>query len=186
MAVSPKIPTERLVLVPFDERHLSDRYVGWLNDSGIMRYSEQRHRRHTLEGCREYWQSFRETPNFFWAIELKEGGVHIGNMNAYVDTANQLADLGILIGEKGTQGKGVGGEAWEAACAFLFIERNIRKITAGTLAVNKAMCALAHRAGMVADGVRHRHYLWEGQEMDVVHFALFRDQWEQRQLVRQD
>lgn len=35
-------------VVRFADRHLTERYVGWLNDPAVVRYSEQRHSRHTL------------------------------------------------------------------------------------------------------------------------------------------
>lgn len=181
MVDSPEIRTERLCLVPFQERHLSVRYLGWLNDRELMRYSEQRHKTHSLATCWAYWHSFAGTPNYFWAIEERREGLgHIGNMNAYVDLANQLADLGIVIGERAAKGKGYGLEAWLAVCSVLFQKGTIRKMTAGTLAVNMPMIKLMERAGMVKDGVRTRQYLVDGQEVDLIYGALFRNDWLKR------
>jgi RimJ/RimL family protein N-acetyltransferase len=176
MAHSPAIQTRRLVITPFAEWHLTDRYVAWLNDHELMRYSEQRHKTHTLASCRAYWRSFVDTPNYFWAIEETTKGLgHIGNINAYVDQNNGLADLGILIGSPQAKGQGYGQEAWAGVCDFLFQEIGLRKITAGTLALNRAMLMLASKVGMVEDGVRRRHYLCDGVEVDVVYLALFRE-----------
>ena len=175
MAHSPALRTERLVITPFSERHLTARYVAWLNDRELMRYSEQRHKTHTLESCRLYWHSFADTPNYFWALEETANGLgHIGNMNAYVNPINGLADLGILIGSPPAQRQGYGQEAWTGVCNFLFQEVGLRKITAGVLALNRPMLMLARKAGMVEDGVRRRHYLCDGREVDVIHLALFR------------
>jgi RimJ/RimL family protein N-acetyltransferase len=63
---------------------------------------------------------------------------------------------------------------------FLLRTAGLRKITAGTLSVNAPMLRLMDRVGMVPDGRRARHQLWEGQEVDIVHAALFRDGWLQR------
>lgn len=168
------IRTERLVISPFSERYLTDRYVGWLNDHQLMRFSEQRHRRHTLESCRSYMRSFEGTPNYFWAVEDVTYGLgHIGNINSYVDVRNRVADIGILIGEPGAGGKGLALEAWKAVCRFLFESARVRKITAGTMALNAAMVRLALKAGMTEDGVRRRQLLCEGQEVDVLYFATF-------------
>ena len=176
MARSPDIRTERLVMMPFSERHLTARYVAWLNDCELMRYSEQRHKTHTLASCRSYWRSFADTPNYFWAIEETTNDLgHVGNINAYVNQINGLADLGILIGLPQAKGKGYGQEAWAGVCGFLFQEIGLRKITAGVLAVNRPMLTLARQVGMVEDGVRRRHYLCDGMEVDVIHLALFRE-----------
>jgi len=149
-----------------------------LNDKTLMRFSEQRHRTHTLESGRAYWRSFEGTPHYFWALEAQDASLgHIGNLNAYVDMNNQVADLGILLGEPAARGRGLALEAWVNACAFLIEQVGIRKVTAGMLAVNTPMLQLARRAGMVRDGRRRRQYLWEGQEVDIVHTAVFARDW---------
>lgn len=181
MAESPLIETPRLRIVPFAERHLTGRYVAWLHDPEITRFSEQRHARHTLESCREYWLSFQKTPNYFWAMELKDASVrHIGNLNAYVTPAHGLADVGILLGDRSTHGQGYATEAWLGVCDFLLRELGLRKVTAGTIAPNQAMLGVMRKTGMVEDGRRVRQQIWEGQLVDVIHAALFREEWLQR------
>jgi ribosomal-protein-alanine N-acetyltransferase len=181
MARSPILETTNLRIVPFSEEFLTERYVGWLNDLEVVRFSQQRNRTHTLASCRDYLASFDGTPNHFWAIVSRDPAQgHIGNMNAYVDTTHQVADLGILIGERSVWGRGYGTEAWMAVCDYLFRSSDIRKITAGALAVNSAMAALARKAGMIEDGRRIRQYLFEGAETDVVHWALFKKDWIKR------
>ncbi len=178
MAQTAPIETGRLILEPFGESRLSSTYVGWLNDPETVRYSEQRHRRHTLQSCRGYWRSFEGAPHFFWAIVAKDPALgHIGNMNAYLDPANSTADLGILIGAREAWGRGLGSEAWIAACDHLFRVCGIRKITAGTMAVNQGMLHIMKKAGMKEDGTRFRQCLVDGKESDIVHSALFRDEW---------
>lgn len=171
----PIIKTERLQIVPFSEVYLTSRYVSWLNDPEVVRYSEQRHRFHTLDSCRAYWLSFFDTPNLFYAIIVSDVMQHIGNINAYVDEQNQTADIGILIGEKAVWRQGYGLEAWEAVCKFLLKSPGIRKVTAGTLSVNMGMLSVMERAGMVDDGRRIRQNLWDKHEVDIVHKALFRE-----------
>lgn len=176
MAQSAVIETERLLIVPFSEEHLAPGYVSWLNDPEIVRYSDQRHRKHTRESCYEYWRSFSGTPNFFWALVAR--GVrlgHIGNMTAFVDLVHSVADVGILIGKRAVWGRGYGTEAWIAVCNYLLREAGMRKVTAGTLSVNTAMLKVMRRSGMVDDGRRVRQCLFEGREVDIIHAALFRE-----------
>lgn len=175
MVESLVINTVRMRIEPFTDQHLSERYVAWLQDPEVVRYSEQRYRTHSMQSCREYAASFSGTPNHFWAmIEQNLGLGHIGNINAYVDTRHLVADVGILIGEKHAWGKGYAFEAWWAVCNYLFAD-GIRKITAGTLSVNHAMLKVMRKAGMKPDGCRIRQCLWEGEAVDIVHMALFRE-----------
>lgn len=174
MAEGPILETPRLRITPFSELYLTPRYVGWLNDPEVVRFSEQRHRVHTLESCRSYWLSFSGTPHYFWAIVVTDGTPgHIGNINAYVDPENQLADVGILIGEKRSWNRGYGLEAWLAVCGYLLDTGGMRKVTAGAMAVNKGMLRIMEKSQMVADGRRIRQCVVNGEGVDVIYAALF-------------
>lgn len=171
-----EIICERLSLIPFSEKYLSESYVRWLNDPEVIKYSEQRHRKHTLNSCREYMLSFIDTPHLFWAIVCKDEKLgHIGNINAYVDLKNRVADIGIIIGERTVWGKGYGLEAWRAVCDYMLRDTNTRKVAAGTLANNIGMIKIMERTGMEADGIRRKHYLFEDKEVDIVFYARYKD-----------
>lgn len=174
MAFSRNIKTARLMITPFTEDYITPRYLGWLNDSDLMRCSEQRHHRHTRNSSLAYLKSFDGTSNYFWAIiETQNGLGHIGNINAYVDEPNRLADIGILIGEKNAGRKGYGLEAWCSVCTFLAEDLKMRKISAGTMATNLPMRRIMEKAGMIEDGIRKAHFLFGGNTVDIVHMALF-------------
>ena len=161
-------------MLPFGAEHLTSRYVAWLDDPEVVRYSDQRLRKHTIETCRAYWESFDGTPHHFWAIVARAPALgHLGNMNAYVDPIDRVSDVGILVGERRAWGKGLGTEAWVAVCRWLLGPGGMRKVTAGTLVENKGMLGIMRKVGMVEDGRRLRQRLFEGRETDIVHAALF-------------
>lgn len=169
------IETPRLVLEPFDtRRHLTPRYVAWLNDPDVVHYSEQRHVSHTVASCRSYAESFRGTAGFFWAIQRKgDTMAHIGNLSAYVDERNRIAELSILVGERSHVGQGLGTEAWSAAMEYLLNAVPVRKVHAGTMADNLPMLRIFEKTGMTIECRRSRHYLLGGREVDLVFAARF-------------
>jgi RimJ/RimL family protein N-acetyltransferase len=174
MAKAPTLDTKRLTLVPFADAHLTERYVGWLNDPEVVRYSEQRHRRHTVESCRAFVRSFADGPSHLWAIVAKDKALgHIGNINSAVDAPNRVADVAILIGEKKAWGQGLGAEAWTAVVDYLLGPGGMRKVTAGTMAENEAMLKIMRKAGMIEEGLRRRQFILDGREVDIVLVALF-------------
>lgn len=174
MSQQPDLETARLVIRPFDAtQHLTDAYVGWLNDPAVVRYSEQRHRRHTVDTCRSFVDGFRDSPSLLWAIELKEGARHIGNIHADIDLNNRLADIAIMIGARDVWGQGFGLEAWTAVLSYLREREDIRKITAGCMASNTAMRTLMQRSGMTPDGIRPAHYVRDGETEDLVYASMF-------------
>jgi ribosomal-protein-alanine N-acetyltransferase len=171
---TPALDTLRLRLRPFAEQHLTERYVGWLNDTETMRFSENRHRRHTIESCRSYAGALHDAGHLFWAIERRSGEPpHIGNITAYLDPDNGVADVAILLGERSARGNGLGFEAFSAVCDWLSSRGTIRKVTAGTVSINRPMLAIMRHVGMVEDGVRRSQYMIDGTEVDLIHCALF-------------
>jgi RimJ/RimL family protein N-acetyltransferase len=174
MAALPDITTARLRIVAFDERHLTGRYVGWLNDAEVVRYSEQRHRRHDLASCRDYFEAMRRSDGYFSAIEdTQTGQGHVGNVTVAVDAPNRLADIAILIGERGRWGNGLGLEAWTAVMRALLEREGFRKVTGGAVASNRAMIRIMEKSGMTPDGRRRAHHLVGGIGEDVVYYAAF-------------
>jgi ribosomal-protein-alanine N-acetyltransferase len=173
VAVSPTLETTRCVLEPFAEHHISERYVSWLNDPDVVRFSEQRRRGHTADSCRVYWKSYEGTPHYFMAIVARDAALgHIGNINAYVDETNSIADIGILVGEKKIWGKGYGAEAWMAMCRFLLYDKGLSTVTAGTLAINTGMIGIMRHAGMAEESHRRRRVTFEDRDVDVVYATL--------------
>lgn len=161
-------------VVPFTESHLTQRYVDWLNDPQVVRYSEQRHRRHTLDTCRAYFESFRGSAHEFLAIEAQDARLgHIGNIAVAVDVANRVGDVSIVVGERRAWGSGLGGLAWCAVIETLLISGRLRKVTAGTMATNAPMLRLMERSGMQIEGRRARQFLLEGVEVDLILAARF-------------
>lgn len=168
---TPQLQSGQLVLVPFRAKHLSATYVSWLNDPVVVRYSEQRHRKHSLQSCANYLQQFEAAGNLFWAIETADG-MHIGNITATLDVRNRLADIGILIGDPNSRGKGHGLAAWGSVLRFLQNHPCIDKVTGGCLSTNQPMISIMDKCAMTPDGVRLKHYLWEGQKVDIIYRAL--------------
>ncbi len=167
-------------LVPFEERHIRDDYIGWLNDNELMRYSRQRRIHHDRDSCLEYLRSFWGTPHRFWSIERQTDGKQIGTMTAYVDRENRVADVGILVGAPDARGTGMGREAWGLALDYLFQGEGVRKVTGGTSAANAPMIRIFKHWGMLLEGTRRKQDLIDGEPCDVLLFGILREEWDRR------
>lgn len=170
------IETERLTIRPFLSKDITPDYVSWLNDKQTMRHSEQRHTTHTIESCREYFQSMQNDAHWFLAILVKQDEpLHVGNISVAFDIENQTADMSIIIGDKSAQKNGYGLEAWSGVLEHLLALEFVRKVTAGTMAVNKAMIGVALRSGMTQESVSSDQFLLDGTPIDLIRFARFAD-----------
>lgn len=170
MAIFAPLKTQNLELKPFDSSFLTSEYVSWLNDKEVVKFSEQRHKKHDFTTCETFMKSFTNSPNYFIAICLKSGE-HIGNASVIIDGNNKLADIAIMIGKKKYWGNSYGKEAFGAILNYLIENKLARKITAGTMSENKAMLAILKNSGMHEECTRKEHFLLDGKEVDIVYFA---------------
>ena len=165
------IVTSRLTLTlpspEYEER--MEKIVGWLNDPDTMRYSEQRHLNHHVSLQKVYIAMMHE-PNKY--MEIHYGKSLIGTISAKVDRNNDVADVGILIGERRVWGKGFGTEAWKAFCDHL-LGHGIRKIEAGAMAINYGMIHVFRKTGMHEEGRRSGHFLVGNELVDLTMWARF-------------
>lgn len=159
--MTPSIPTNRLSLRPLTKA--SARQVGWLRDPDVVRFSEQRHRDHDLSSQLDYIRSFGGSSHI-WAIFEIESGEHIGNISARHDAPNNVADVGIMIGDTRFWRKSFGHEAWNGACAWLLspIGGKVRKLEAGCMKSNVPMTSILVASGFKLEGERYNHFLAPG------------------------
>jgi [ribosomal protein S5]-alanine N-acetyltransferase len=165
----------RLRLRPFSASDIKFDYIAWLNDSNVVRYSNQRFRHHTEHSCRQYLASFIGSNNQFLAIVEKSTVSVIGTLTIYRSLPHQTADIGIMIGAPSAWGNGYGLEAFSIAINTLLQNPDIRKITAGAQAANKGMIKVMERAGLHLEATRYGQEILDGEPVDIVYYSKFRD-----------
>jgi [ribosomal protein S5]-alanine N-acetyltransferase len=148
--------------------------VEWLNDRDVTKYSEQRHKFHTVASQVEYINSF-SMPSGFYEIVIDASLNMIGTMSIYIDTPNNVADIGIMIGDKSKWRRGYGSEAWLSVINSL-MNKGIRKIEGGCMAENKPMISIFEKSRMNLEGRRSKHCLLDGSPVDWLYFGRFRDE----------
>lgn len=170
MFATPTLRTARLLLMPplMHEGMNVDHFLKWLNDPEVVEYSEQRHRKHTKSSQYDYLSTFDGHNSYLWEIRLEHAP--IGSVSVYRNHPNRVANIGIMIGEKGKQGQHYACEAWEAVCNWLFKD-GVRKLEAGCMASNKPMIRVLEKTGFVYEGRLHGHFLLEGRPEDAVYYG---------------
>jgi RimJ/RimL family protein N-acetyltransferase len=172
----------RVRLRPFTAADITEAYIGWLNDPEVVRYSNQRFVHHTRQSCERYFAGFEGSANLFVSLRVAasggapDGAEHaVGTLTAYRCLPHGTADVGILLGERAVWGQGIGLEAWKLFTDWLLATPGLRKVTAGTLSVNRSMLAVAELSGMRREAVRRCQEMVEGQPADILYFARFAD-----------
>ena len=105
-------------------------------------------------------------------MEIRTDNTIIGTITAHVDPYNDVADVGIMIGEKNLWGNGYGPEAWQAFCDYL-LGNGIRKVECGCMSINFGMKHICRKTGMNYEGRRFAHFLVGEDTVDMLYFGRF-------------
>lgn len=176
------LESKRLWLKPLDRSFSSQVYVDWMNDEETIRYLESGGN-YTKEKLDEYLLSVEQSPMLFWAILIKDGLKHIGNIKIDpVNQKNQVGEYGILLGDKLEWGKGYAREASNLVIKYCFSEEiNLRKITLGVVEDNRPAVALYEKMGFELEGIYKRHTYHNGKWCNVLRMAKFNPNLENEQ-----
>lgn len=169
----PVLRGNKVLLRPFASSDINDAYINWLNDTEVVKFSNQRFLKHDRASCLHYFESFRGTGNMFMSVRRLSDDSPIGTLTAYLSRHHGTVDVGIMIGDKAVWGKGYGQDAWNTMTDWLLGREDIRKLTAGTLACNLGMIKLMERSGMSLEAVRKAQEVVEGRTEDILYYAKF-------------
>lgn len=155
---------------------VSKLYCSWMNDPEVNKYLESRFYRHSLKTLRNYVCDIRKDKNnAFFAIMLKNGNRHIGNIKlGPINIVHRFADIGIIIGEKDCWGKGYATDAIRLIVKYAFEKLNLHKVTAGCYVPNKGSLGAFKKAGFIQEGVRKNHCYCKGKFVDDILLGLVR------------
>ena len=171
----PQLENYPVVLAPFQAADITDRYLSWLSDDEVSRYTEISAPPGGKEEAVEYVEAqVRSASTLFWRILLE--GEHVGNLRAAgIAGPHSRATVALIIGEQAARGRSVGSTAITMATEYLF-SIGLRKVTAGMYELNQASKAAFLKAGYHVEAVLKDHYICNGQFTDGVLVARFNQQ----------
>ena len=170
---TPKLKGATLTLELFAEKHLTDRYVAWLNDPVVCRDNRHGRELYTMEKARTFYETVKSSDNqYTFAIVCQDGHEHVGNLSlSSISRENKSAQIAILIGERSAWGKGIGFEACRLVMDFGFGELDLHRIWMGMTTRNAAMIRICEKLGMHKEGIARDALQKDGDYLDIVHFA---------------
>lgn len=173
------IEGERIYLRPLTVADVTEeKYVRWLNDPEVNRFLENRFIPQTFESAWEYVARASGNPNiYFFAILLKENKKHIGNIKlGPIDWNHRRAEIGIMIGDKSSWGKGYATDVIRLITDFAFQTLGLQKVTAGAYENNLGSIKAFLKAGFFEEGRRVRHMRYEDSYVALVLLARLNEE----------
>ena len=174
ISVTPAWHTAVVELFMLAPANVTENYVAWLNDSYINRYLESRFQSHTLESTRAFVKDCVGSDHAL-LLGIRHPpieGRHVGNIKLEINKHHGLGEVGILIGETQVHGKGVGSQAIRVLTGIARDQLQLRKLTAGCYASNKASERAFVKAGFFVEGRRRDHFLVSNRPEDLILMGL--------------
>jgi RimJ/RimL family protein N-acetyltransferase len=167
---------ERLYLREVRPSDVNENYYRWMNDPEVTQYLESRYYPQPAEKMREFVEGMLGNRNHvFFAIALKDGDRHIGNIKlGNINWVHRIADVGLLIGEKDCWGKGYASEAIRLVTEYAFGKLNLRKLVAGCYDVNGGSARAFLKVGWEEEGRRKAQYFCAGVYCDEILLGITR------------
>ena len=149
---------------------VGDEYVEWMRDEETVSFLESRWKTYTLENLKEYVKEINESrADFLFGIFLRENDEHIGNIKVGdVDYVHQHGNVGIMIGDKNSLGKGCGRESIQLVTKYAFEELNLNTLIAGIYGNNISCYKAFLSAGYNKAGSLKNHLIYKGKFVDKI------------------
>ncbi len=170
---APDLGSAELRLAHLSADMVSDRYVQWMNDPEVVRYTESRFSEHSQDRLESFVRAIETDPlSIMWAIFV--GTEHIGNIKlGPIDWHHAYADIGLILGSKPHWGKGHGQNAVSLVADWAFETLSLHKLTAGICDGNIGSVRAFEKAGFAIEARQYSHYFLEGEYRDRIVMARF-------------
>ncbi len=168
-----------VTLTEFRPEDVGPGYLAWMNDPQTTRYLESRFQAQTMDTLRAFVAvAYADEGTWFFRILENDGGQHVGNIKVGPRHGwHQRAEVGIIIGEKACQGRGLATQSIRLAADFAFRHLAVNKLVAGMYEANKGSLRAFQKAGFTLEGSLAEHCFCEGAFTSQYMVGLTRGQW---------
>ena len=120
----------KVYLRPLERADLNETYLGWLNDAEVTRYLETGAFPATMHDLEKFYEGVTGSrTEVIFAIADRRSHRHIGNVKlGPINWVHRRAMFGIMIGDKGFWGRGVGEEVTRLMVEYGFFRLNLHRI----------------------------------------------------------
>lgn len=128
----------------------------------------------------------RESRSFEFRIRTLADDKLIGFTGLHVEWSNQMAWVGIGIGEPEYRGKGYGTDAMRVVVGYAFRELGLYRVSLSVFSYNPRAIRAYEKVGFVHEGAMRAALYRDGQRHDMLLMGILRPEWEEQQQAMQE
>ncbi|HWZ83141.1 MAG TPA: GNAT family protein [Terriglobales bacterium] len=169
----------KVYLRPLERADLNETYLGWLNDPEVTRYLETGSFPCTAHDLEKFYQGVTGTKTeVIFAVADRESHTHIGNVKlGPINWVHRRAMFGIMIGEKGFWGKGVGEEATRLIVEYGFFRLNLHRVGLGVYEEHRSAIRCYEKIGFKVEGCLRDQMFQDGKYKNQLWMGLLRTEY---------
>ena len=170
MSILKKITLRKLNL----KKDISNKYLNWMNDLEVHKYTEQKYTNHSLTNIRKFVKAKNKSKNeFLYGIFLKRNNfkIHIGNIKlGHINLIHMTGEISYFIGEKELWG---GGGATLAIKEIIKIAKKmgLKKLKAGLYEMNIGSKKILEKNGFKPEGKMKSEIVYKGNRYNLYLFG---------------
>ena len=139
---------EKVVLRPMAKTDLSGSYAEWINSQDADIYTEHAQFPHSYESLEAYYEAHSRVSCLWLAIIDKCSGKHVGNIElSAIDWVHRKGHYAIILGDPGSQGKGLAKESSLLLLNHAFRKLNLNRVDLGVHEDNAGALTLYRKLG---------------------------------------
>lgn len=169
----------KIYLRPLERADLNETYLGWLNDAEVTRYMEAGAFPATYQDLEKFYQGVTgSTTDVIFAIADRKSHRHIGNAKlGPIHWIHRRAMFGIMIGDKGFWGRGIGEEVTRLMVEYAFRRLNLNRVTLGVFAEHESAVGCYEKVGFRVEGRIREDLFRDGEYKDRLWMGLLRSEY---------
>ncbi|MBA3018319.1 MAG: GNAT family N-acetyltransferase [Desulfobacteraceae bacterium] len=170
---------KNIFLGPLSKNDDLEGYATWLNNQEITLYMGSGRFPVNYDALKDYISSFQNSKEgMLLGIFLTTNSKHIGNITLHqIDWLNKFAEVGIIIGDEESHGKGYAIEAIRLVVEHAFNKMNLRKVYAGMVHGNEASKKAFEAVGFQVEGTLRKHFYLNGKYLDCYRMGLLKSEY---------
>ena len=165
----------KITLKLIKENHITNSYVKWMNDYEVVKYTEQKYKKHTIADIKKFVKEKINSPtDFLYGIFIfNKKKIHIGNLKiGPINKIHRTAEISYFIGEKKYWKVGIGSQVVKKAIEFSKKKYKLKKLVAGCYSVNKGSIGVLQKNKFKKEALLKSHIFFENKRIDQIIFGL--------------
>lgn len=148
---------KKITLRKLNHKKISNKYVSWMNDYEIVKYTEQKYNKHNKQDISNFVKNKNNSINeFLYGVFVNNefsNNIHIGNIKlGPINFIHKSAEISYFIGDKKYWNKGYISLAIENVCEIAKKKYGLKKIQASVYSINLSSIKVLRKNNFSLEG----------------------------------